>query len=63
MHRNMFTHFQGVLCRCCSVSIPPHWIYRICFATTPHNDNCGNTACVTCFSTLLIVPIAHSQNL
>jgi hypothetical protein len=28
-------HFQGVLCRCFSVSIPPHWVCRICFATTP----------------------------
>lgn len=63
MHTNMFIHFQRVLCRCCSGSIPPHWVCRICFATTPDIMITGNTACVTCFSTLLIVPIAHSQSL
>jgi len=47
-----------------SVSIPPHWVCRICFATTPDIViNCGNAACETCFSTLLTVPIAHIENL
>jgi len=63
MHSNMFTQFQGVLCRCCSGSIPPHWVCRKCFATTPDIMITVEILHVTCFSTLHIVPVAHSQNL